>query len=101
MESVVKLFSNESGEIYKFLIKMFNKSKDKNLNIKEYNKTMLEWEIKYGNPVDMADIIGVFIDNKEDYKINMWVSLDEDVLINVTNHNADEIIRYLYERYPH
>ena len=49
----------------------------------------------------MADIIGVFIENKEDYYINMWVSLDEDVLINVTNNNADEIIRYLYERYPY
>ncbi|MBP3255683.1 MAG: hypothetical protein J6M60_04260 [Clostridia bacterium] len=99
MESIVKLYSNENGEIYKFLSKLFNKSK-KN-NISEYDNSILEWEAKYGNPVDMADIIGVFIENKEDYKINMWVSLDEDVLINVTNHNADEIIRYLYERYPH
>lgn len=100
MESIVKLFSNENGEIYKFLSKMFDKSYNKD-NINEYDELMLEWETKYSNPVDMADIIGVFIENKEDFKINMWVSLDEDVLINVTNHNADEIIRYLYERYPH
>ena len=99
MESIVKLFSNKNGEISCFLNKMFNKSKM--INIKKYEINTLEWEIKYSNPVDMADIIGVFIENKEDFKINMWVSLDEDVLINVTNHNADEIIRYLYERYPH
>ena len=99
METVVKLFSNVDGEIYKFLSKLFDKSKFNNIN--EYNVSMLEWENKYYNPIEMADIIGVFIENKEDYKINMWVSLDKDVLINVTNHNADEIIRYLYERYPY
>ena len=96
MESVVKLFSNKYGEIYNFLSKLFNKT-----NEKEYTTSMLEWEKKYSNPVEMADIIGVFIENKDDFKINMWVSLDKDVLINVTTHNADEIIRYLYERYPY
>ena len=101
MESIVKLFSNENGEIYKFLNKLYNKTDIKSKNINEYTSSMLEWENKYGNPVDMVDIIGVFIENKDEYKINMWVSLDEDVLINVTDHNADKIIRYLYERYPY
>ena len=49
----------------------------------------------------MADIIGSFIENNENYKINMWVSLDQNVLINVTENNADDIIRYLYERFPY
>ena len=99
MESIVKLFSNKKGEIYKFLIKLYNKSNKSEVSY--FDNTLLEWETTYKNPVDMADIIGVFIENKEDYYINMWVSLDEDVLINVTNNNADEIIRYLYERYPY
>ena len=55
----------------------------------------------YKNPVEMADIIGVFIENKEAFKINMWVSLDENVLINVSENNADKLIRYLYERFPY
>ena len=46
-------------------------------------------------------MIGVLIENYEDYKINMWISLDKDLLINITPNNADEIIRYLYERYPY
>ena len=49
----------------------------------------------------MADIMGTFIDNKDLYHINMWVSLDEDAFINVTVHNVDKLIRYLYERYPY
>ena len=99
MESIVKLFSDKKGEIYKFLIKLYNKSNKSEVSY--FDNTLLEWETTYKNPVDMADIIGVFIENKEDYYINMWVSFDEDVLINVTNNNADEIIRYLYERYPY
>ena len=39
--------------------------------------------------------------NNDFYKINMWVCLDKPVFINVTNNNADKIIRYLYERYPY
>ena len=38
---------------------------------------------------------------KDDYKINMWVCLDKDILINVTKNNVDDIIRYLYERFPY
>ena len=49
----------------------------------------------------MAEIIGVFIDNHEDYHINMWVCLDENAFINITSDNADSVIRYLYERYPY
>lgn len=97
MRTLVKLFSNKNGEIYNFLDKFLDKSNHFN----NYNKSTLEWENKYDNPIEMADIIGVFIENNDDFNINMWVSLDENVLINITSHNADEIIRYLYERYPY
>ena len=49
----------------------------------------------------MADMISALIENQDDYKINMWISLDKDLFINVTQNNADDIIRYLYERYPY
>ena len=62
---------------------------------------MLEWENIYSNPVEIANILGVFIDNNDKFDINMWISLDKDVFINVTDDNADKIIRYLYERYPY
>jgi len=93
MGVLVNLYSNKENEIKTFLNKFF-KTKI------EVDKD-LEYEIKFENPIESADIIGVFIDNNDKYKINMWVSFDTGFFINVTNHNADKIIRYLYERYPY
>ena len=81
------------GEISKFLRNFYNK------NISLRND--LKWEKIFENPIELADILGTFIDNKDLYNINMWVSLDEDAFINVTENNADKLIRYLYERYPY
>ena len=62
---------------------------------------LLEWKKEFENPIEIADIIGVFIDNNEKFKINMWISLDKGFFLNVTDYNADQIIRYLFERYPY
>ena len=93
MATFVNFYSNKKGEINKFLSKFY----ETNLNIE--NK--LEWEIEYKNPIEIAEIIGTFIDNNDNYKIKMWISLDSDVYINVTDNNANEIIKYLYERFPY
>ena len=73
MKTFIKLFSNENNEISRFLQHFFS---NKNILI---DSKLLEWEQYFENPVEMADMIGVFIDNIDDYKINMWVCLDEDV----------------------
>ena len=96
MESIVRLYSNTKNEIPRFL-KLFFAQNDKEL--KSLTQT-LEWQKKYQNPLEIVDIIGTFIENNELFDINMWVSLDTNVFINVTESNADQIIRYLYERYP-
>ena len=93
MSVTVNLYSNEKSEIKRFLSSFY----DENINI----DNDLKWEHCFENPIESADIIGVFIDNNENFKINMWVSLDEGFFINVTDFNADKIIRYLYERYPY
>lgn len=93
MYTIVNLYSDKKGEISKFL----NSFYDNNTNI----DNDLKWEKKYDNSIEIADIIGAFIDNNDKYKINMWVSLDEGTFINVTDYNADSIIKYLYERYPY
>ena len=49
----------------------------------------------------MAEIIGTFIDNNDKFHINMWISIDEGFSINVTDNNANQIIKYLYERFPY
>lgn len=93
MVTIVNLYSEEKGEIDKFLSKYY----DTNLNI----ENTLKWEKTFYNPIEMAEIIGTFIDNKDKYNVNMWISLDKNLFINVTDHNANEIIKYLYERFPY
>lgn len=86
MNTIVSLYSQTNQEIANFL-KSFN-----NINV---DNNLLEWKKEFENPIEIADIIGVFIDNNEKYKINMWISLDKGFFLNVTEHNADQIIRYL------
>lgn len=93
MSVTVSLYSTENGEIARFLHDFY----EKNIEI----KNGLEWEEEFKNPTQSASIIGAFIDNNKKFKINMWVSLDTGFYINVTDFNADKIIRYLYERYPY
>ena len=93
MNTIINLYSMQDTEIPRFLEKYY----DKNF-VLENN---LEWKKVYKNPIEMADIIGVFIENKEDFDINMWVSIDSGFFINVTKNNADQIIRYLFERFPY
>lgn len=93
MSVTVSLYSTENGEIARFLHDFY----EKNIEI----KNGLEWEEEFKSPTQSASIIGAFIDNNEKFKINMWVSLDTGFSINVTDFNADKIIRYLYERYPY
>ncbi|MFR0823138.1 MAG: hypothetical protein ACLSHH_05980 [Clostridia bacterium] len=94
----VQLYSNKAGEIFKFLDRFYNSKKE---NLEEVFPNTLEWKKTYENPVELADIVGSFIDNQEDYALNMWISMDENFFINVTTDNADDIIRYLYERFPY
>lgn len=93
MNSVVKLYSDKNGEISSFLKSFYQN----NIDLLDD----LFWQKEYQNPVEIADIIAALVENEEDYKINMWISLDKDLFINITPNNADSVIRYLFERYPY
>lgn len=95
MNAIIKLYSTKDGEILTFLTHFYGKE----VNFPTSEEYV--WQKEYENPIEMVDMIGAFIENKEDYQINMWISLDKDLYINITKNNADEIIRYLYERYPY
>lgn len=94
MNTTVNLYSDKYGEIKKFLDIFYNS----NYNI---NERQLKWKKKYDNPIEISDIIGVFIENNDKFKINMWVSFDKNIFINITDNNADKIIRYIFERFPY
>ena len=91
MKTKISLFSINDNEIPKFLTQYYNKA----------FSNSKEWECEYENPIEMADMIGVFLENNYKYKIAMWISLDNNVYININDSNGDKIIRYLFERYPY
>lgn len=93
MATVIKIHSKKRGEINKFLSKFYNT----NLEIEK----KLKWEKEYKNPIEMAELIGTFADNIDEFDIKMWVSLDKDIFINISDKNANNIIKYLFERYPY
>ena len=93
MYASINLYSVKVGEIQRFLNNFFNT----NIELKE----QLHWFKEFENPIEIVDFIGTFIDNSDNYDIAMWISLDKDVLINVNNTNANNIIKYFFERYPY
>ena len=56
MNTIVSLYSQTNQEIANFL-KSFN-----NINV---DNNLLEWKKEFENPIEIADIIGVFIDNND------------------------------------
>lgn len=94
MNCTVKIYSENSEELFSFLEKFF--STKLTLNNISY------WEKSYQNPIEIADIVAAFIDNKANYPTsNMWVSLDKGVFINIKSDNYNSFIKYLFERYPY
>lgn len=90
---LVNIFSEKKGEIENFLSRFYNT--DINLN------DSLFWEKTYDNPVEIAEIIGIYIDNSDNFSITMWISLDKHIYVHVNELNANELIKYIYERFPY
>ena len=93
MYVTVNLYSEKKGELNKFLSKFYN------TNLEIYQD--FTWEKQYANPIELAEIVGVFLDNIEDFFIHMWICLDKNVYININEQNGNEVIKYLYERFPY
>ncbi len=89
----LKIRSKKRNEINKFLSSFYNT----NMEISEN----LIWTKEYQNPIEASEIIGVYIDNIDSYNIKMWLCLDKNIYINITDSNGDDIIKYLFERFPY
>ena len=88
----LNLFSEDEENLKEFLEKYYNNS----FNINDH-----KFEKNFKNPVDMIEIISTIIDNNYKYKIGIWISIDKNIFINITDQNINKIIKYLFERYPY
>lgn len=93
MNSKVFLFTNKKGEIKNFLEKYDNK--------KIELEDSLYWQKEFSNPIEISEIIAAFADNINKFNLIMWISLDKNIFIKVSSLNSNDIIKYLFERYPY
>lgn len=93
MKTTVKIYSEQNGEIENFLKSFYNE--------KISLENPLFWKKEFDNPTEIVELIGTFIDNKEKINANMWISLDKDVFICVNDNNSNNLIKYIYERFPY
>lgn len=92
MPATLKIYSENISDLEKFLSSFYEKE------IILENKTY--YEIDFDNPINLIDILTSFSENEDTFKLSFWISLDNDIYILVNSQNIDQIIRYLYERYP-
>lgn len=85
----LNLYCKDQNELSAFLERFYNKKFEKSIE-----------NITFENPIEMVDLISAVIDNNDKYNISAWINLDEDIFIKISNSNLNDIIKYLYERYP-
>ena len=85
----LNLYCKDQNELSTFFEKFYNKKIEKSIE-----------NITFDNPIEMIDLISAIIDNNDKYNISAWINLDEDIFIKISNSNLNDIIKYLYERYP-
>lgn len=85
----LNLYSQNENDILNFLERFYNKKFEKAIE-----------NFSFENPIEMVDMISTLIDNNDKYNISAWINLDEDIYMKITNSNLNDIIKYLYERYP-
>jgi hypothetical protein len=86
------LFTENSKDLKKFLELFYGKNIDL--------ENSLNFELIFENPTDMIELISTLIDNNENFNIGLWISIDSDIYINITDLNLNKVIKYLLERYP-
>lgn len=89
------LFSTNIHSVETFLKNFYKDKPLPNVSIFE------NYKISFENPIEMSDILSAIIDNNDKYNISAWLNLDNDLYFKVTQYNLNDIIKYLFERYPY
>lgn len=90
--AILRFYSENNQDIEKFLSSFYEK------DIIIENKTF--YEMDFDTPIHSIDILSCYSENSDKFNFNLWISLDQDIFILITEENINEIIKYIYERYP-
>jgi hypothetical protein len=92
MSVAISLWSNQQGEIQKFLRSYYSK------NV-EIDKCSRQWMIDFSNPLDSIDIISALMDNVPYYDVVMYIHMDNGYLHKITKENCNDVIKGLLSIY--
>ena len=96
MPSLYLYFKNLYSIKILFLLSSYkNKISFKNVSLFDANI------LYFNNPLDMSEILSIIIDNNDKFKISVWMNLDRNFFLKVSDKNLNYIIKYLFERYPY
>ena len=84
MNITISLMSNEQGEIKKFLDTYFEKET-------EVEDNVIEWIYVYRNANKALDMMDVTLDNLDDYRLSLWIQIEDDDIIEVNKNNRAKI----------
>ena len=82
------LFTENKSTLKDFLNKFYGKQ----INL----ENNFNFEKEFENPVDMVELISTLVDNNEKYDIGIWITIDKNLYINITEHNLDKVIKYIF-----
>lgn len=92
MSVIVNLISKQEGMLKGFLDSFLQKDS-------KLDDDVVEWVNIYNKPLDAIDVITAVIDNREKYNIQLLLSLDAGVLIEVDQKNVNDLIKYMLYRF--
>jgi len=88
MSVTISLWSTKQGEIKRFLSSYYQK----NIQGEEYSR---RWIGDFINPLDSVDMISALMDNIENYKVAMYIHMENGFLHKITEKNYDDVIKGL------
>lgn len=92
MPITVNLSSESEGIIKSFLDRYYEKDT-------KIDTDVSEWINVFNKPLEAIDLITSVVDNSDSFDIQLMVCMDIGILIEVTQENVNDIIRFMLFRY--
>lgn len=92
MPVTVNLQSENQGELKSFLNSYFEKDS-------KIDDDVSEWINVFNKPLEAIDLITSVIDNSDNFDIQLCISMDAGILVEVTQNNVEDIVKFMLFRY--
>ncbi len=92
MPVIINLSSNAEGTLKSFLNSYFGKDS-------KLDNDVIEWINFYNKPLEAIDLMTAVIDNSDKYDIQILVSMDAGLFLEVTYNNINDIVKFMLFRF--